>query len=513
MTAKQKTFFWVAILLMLAGVEMILCLYREHFLLLYKNSIFIYSWDFLHQHIAIPAWEEWKWTGVFQTGGLARYADAFFAQFYKHGWAVEAVQIPLVALWAFIWCKILNTPKFSITSIVVAVIAAVFWLYITISATVPFGMASGALLNAAALLLFVKAKPAVGMITAAVATPLLYFFTGVPAVLIFFLGAVVTAITRIIARPRRCMPQAVTVAILFIVAFTPYFAAKPLLLQSRAAACNADFFKQFRQKSTDNLYHINERIEYALYKDDYAKALKLCDKAYKKIKAPKTQRQVYSLWELAYHTKMALLFNGELCSRFLQYYNLPAMQWLFPINISNKIMADLFFRLGESGYAKHAAIDEMEVNGLSTYTEMILNSKPVKNGLQTAVDAQSPPDMVLLELPTDTINARRDAKAMIYLLFKQLDSAVVQFDGTESIILPRYIQEALLIRHRYGQNPAAMQELRRYALSDEIVRKYEQFLQALQAYQYRQTTQQLVASHFEGTYAYYYFFQTAEYQR
>ncbi|MDR0763078.1 MAG: DUF6057 family protein [Bacteroidales bacterium] len=531
MTTRQKSIFFIAILLLLAGVEVVLCLYRAHFLLLEKNTIFLYTWDFLHQHIVIPAWEEWKWTGVFQAGGAARYIDAFFAQFYKHVWTVEAVQIPLVALWCFLWHKILCTassrtalksrfryckPKSKQLPVISEIFVAVaLWLYINISSAFPFGAASGALLNAGVLLLFVKAKPSARILIAIVATPLLYFFTGIPAVLIFFIGAIIVSLRAAMSynrKPRLRANFASAVIIACCVAI-PYFVAKPLFLQSIQAAYNAEFFKQFKQKSTNNLYHTNERIEYALYKDDFAKAIELCNKAYEKAAFRKTQQQFYSLLELSHYTKTALLFNGELCDKFLQYYNAPAMQWLFPTKFSNKAMADLFFRLGEYGYARHAAIDEMETQGLSANTAKILNAEPAEDGLQIAMDAQSPPDLVILQLTQNQNQARRDAKAMIYLLFKQIDSAIALFNGEENIALPQYIQEALLIKYDYGgQNPEATQELQKYALSEEIIRKHEQFLQALQAYQYGQISPRQITERFQDTYAFYCFFQTVEYQ-
>ncbi|MDR2556495.1 MAG: DUF6057 family protein, partial [Bacteroidales bacterium] len=224
---KQKTIFFATMLLVLAGVETILCIYRTHFLLLEKNTIFLYTWDFLHQHIAMPAWEEWKWTGVFAAGGLARYIDVFFAQFYKYVWAVEAVQIPLIALWCFLWHNIIvgdNSHARRISSrrygmkiisryrngrsrtrnillqAIIIFAAAAFWLYININPAFFIGVVSGALLNTAALLLFIKVKPPTRIAVAVIATPLLYFFTGIPAVLIFFIGAIINLFRAIISR-------------------------------------------------------------------------------------------------------------------------------------------------------------------------------------------------------------------------------------------------------------------------------------------------------------------------
>ena len=553
--SPQKAIIPVAIAVAIAGAAVTLSLYGEHFLLLKKNTIFLYTWNFLHQHIALPAMEEWKWTGVFQTGGLVRYINAFLAQFYTNSWTVEAVQIPLVALWIFLWYKILGIPPLrgvglsapifsqptaqnpshakrisaaipnaAIRAAYTAAIiftAAAAYLYIAISPAFPLGTTAGILLSAVHLYHFKTAKKIYSkIISVTVNTLVLYYFASIPSVLVSFIGIFVITTARIIApllssnyrnqKQTSFVTNIFIIIILLMTSAVPYFAAESLFLQNPRTAYNTDFFKLFKEKSTNSLYHKNEKIEYALYKDDYEKAIELCNEAYKKTERPKTPQQRYSLQELAHHTKTALLFNGELCGKFLQYYNFPAMQWLFPVSFSNKAMADLFFRLGELGYAKHAAINEMEEHGLSAYTTRILSSEATEKGLQKAADVTSPPDIIILQLPQDGGPAVRDAKAMIYLLFKQIDSATAQFNGVPK--LPQYIQEALLINHNYGQNPAVSQELNRYAISNETVRKYEQFLQALQAYQYGQTNRQQIAAHFAGTYAYYYYFQTAEYQ-
>jgi hypothetical protein len=550
--SSQQTIAIIAVAVAVAGAAITLCLYGEHFLLLKKNTIFLYTWDFLHQHIALPVMEEWKWTGVFAVGGLVRYINAFLAQFYTNIWIVEAVQIPLIALWVWLWCRILGVPplrgvglspvsfcfrkkdagsipnaaiRAAYTSVVILTAAAAY-LYIAISPTFPLGATTGALLSVIQLYHFRKTKKAYSKTINVIAgTLVLYYFAGIPSALIYFVGVLVVTTARVIApflhsriqtssyrTPASLATNIYIIIILLLTATIPYFAAEPLFLQSSQAAYDKDFFKQFKEKSTNNLYHTNEKTEYALYKNNYTKALELCSKAYKKAERPKTPQQLYSLYELAHYTKTALLFNRELCDKFLQYYNAPAMQWLFPVQFSNKAMADLFFRLGESGYAKHAAINEMEEHGQSAYIAKILDSEATEKGLQTAVDATSPPDIVILQLPQDQGSpVVRDAKAMIYLLFKQTDSAAAQFSDVPN--LPQYIQEALLINHNYGQNPRAPQELQKYAISNETIKKYEQFLQALQSYQYGQASRQQIVTHFAGTYACYYYFQTAEYQR
>jgi hypothetical protein len=570
-------------IVVIAAIETTICLYRSTFLCLEKNTIFLYTWDFLHEHIAIPAWEEWKWTGIFQTGGFARYIDKFFAQFYCCTWAVEAVQIPLAMLWIFLWCKILGVPRLrrvglslvsfcstaqipcrkkdvgsipnaaapnttgitsppsvrtsparaayaaapnttTITSplsvrtsparaaYVAAVIitATAAWLYLTISPAFPLGTTSGILINAIALLGFTKDKHR-EPISTIICFLLLFYLTGIPATIIYFAGITAITIKQIICNKKHNAPNNIKTIILLITltssATIPYFTANKLFYTTPTNIYNKQFFTEFKQKSTDKLYHSNRKIEYALYENEYEKALQLCNKS-----LPKQDiKHIQSALELAHYTKTALLFNGELCDKFLQYYNAFAMQWIFPIMFSDKAIEDLFFRLGELGCAKHAAINEMEKQGLSTYTAKILNSKATEKGLQIPTDATSPPDIIILQLPQDQSPAVRDAKAMIYLLFKQIDSAVAQFN--DALYIPQYIQEALLIMYGYGQNPAVMQELQKYAIANETIRKHEQFLQALQAYQYRQATRQQIAQRFTGTYAYYYYFQTSEYQQ
>jgi hypothetical protein len=224
--------------------------------------------------------------------------------------------------------------------------------------------------------------------------------------------------------------------------------ADSLFLQSKQDVYNAKFFTQFKEKSQDRFYHKNRKIEYAIYKEQYGEALKLCNEVNPKNERPKSNQEYFSLLELAHYTKVSLLFSGRLLNDFFLYYDKIGMQWLFPANFSNKEFANLFYKLGETQYAYHSAIDEIEVNGYSVdmlkklathganmdglsdfYREKLSktlfhkNYTPTgkKRSLRTPAELTLPPDIIILQYMNDEgehAEAIRQCKILIEYLFQ-----------------------------------------------------------------------------------------------